>query len=133
MRKGLSIIRLVAAGSVAAMMGLAGSAFANSNTMPADTQAGDGARSITGYTVSAVHYGLNATDPTKVDSVTFTLDSTPLTGSVIKIQVNGTRWYSCTFSTTSVTCNTADDAATTTVDEQATVTGATNLRVIVAD
>lgn len=133
MRKVSSITRLIAAGSVTAVIGLAGSAFTNSNTMPADTQAGDGARAITGYTVSSVHYGLNATDPTKVDTVTFSLDSTPLAGSTIKIQVDGTRWYSCTFSGASVTCNTADDAATTGVNEQATVTAATNLRVIVAD
>jgi hypothetical protein len=102
--------------------------------MPAETQAGDGARAITGYTVSNVHYGLNATDPTDVDEVTFDLDSAPEAGSTIRIQLaSGGVWYSCTNASAAITCPTTDDAGTSGVDEQATVTGATNLRVVVAD
>src|SRR5687767_2807281 len=102
--------------------------------MPAETQAGDGARAITGYTVSNVHYGLNATDPTDVDEVTFDLDSAPVAGSTIKIQLaSGGVWYSCTNAAAAITCPTTDDPLTGSVDEQATVTGATNLRVVVAD
>lgn len=128
------VVRFVTAGALAAVIALAGTAFTNSNSMPAETQAGDGARAITGYTVSNVHYGLNATDPTLVDQVTFDLDSTPVAGSTIKIQLaSGSFWYSCTNSATAITCPTIDDAGTAGSDEQATVTGSTNLRVVVAD
>ena len=134
MRKKSPAVRVVAAGLFAAFVALAGTAFTNSNAMPADTQAGDGARAITGYTVSNVHYGLNSTDPTLIDSVTFSLDSTPPAGSTMKIQLaSGGVWYSCTNSGANLTCPTTDDAGTLLVDEQATVTGATNLRVVVAD
>lgn len=102
--------------------------------MPAETQAGDGARAITGYTVSNVHYGLNSTDPTLVDQVTFDLDSTPVAGSTIEIQLAaGSFWYSCTNVAAAITCPTTDDAGTAGTNEQATVAGSTNLRVVVAD
>ena len=128
------VVRFLTAGALAAVIALAGTAFTNSNTMPAETQAGDGARAITGYTVSNVHYGLNDTDPTNVDEVTYDLDSAPAAGSTIKIQLASAGvWYSCTNSGTAVTCPTTDDPGTAGVDEQATVTGATNLRVVVAD
>ncbi len=134
LRKKSPAVRVAAAGIFAAFVALAGTAFTNSNSMPADTQAGDGARAITGYTVSNVHYNLNSTDPTDVDSVTFSLDSAPAAGSTMKIQLaTGGVWYSCTNSGAAVTCATTDDAGTALVDEQATVTGATNLRVVVAD
>ena len=125
MNKGKSATRMIAAGSIAALMGLAGSAFTASNAMPADTQAGDGARAITGYTVTNVHYGLNA-NPENIDSVTFSLDSAPPVGATKTIQLTeaGT-WYSCSNVTTAVTCNTTDP--------QATVAGSDNLRVIVTD
>ena len=128
------VVRFLTAGALAAVIALAGTAFTNSNSMPAETQAGEGARAITGYTVSNVHYGLNATDPTDVDEVTYDLDSAPAAGSTIKIQLaNGGVWYSCTNSGVAVTCPTTDDAGTAGVDEQATVAGATNLTVVVAD
>ena len=126
MNKTKSATRMIAAGSIAALMGLAGSAFTASNAMPVDTQAGDGATEITGYTVSDVHYGLNATDPENIDSVTFNLDSTPPVGSTKKIQLTADgAWYSCTNVAAALTC------ATTT--PQATVAGSDNLRVIVTD
>ena len=49
-------------------------AFAAANTVPASS-AGDGSGAISGYTISAIHYGLNATNPGNVDSVTFTLSA----------------------------------------------------------
>lgn len=134
MAKRSPVVRFLTAGALAAVIALAGTAFTNSNSMPAETQAGDGARAITGYTVSNVHYGLNATDPTNIDEVTFDLDSTPVAGSSIEIQLaSGGVWYSCTNAAAAVTCPTTDDVLTALVDEQATVAGATNLRVVVAD
>jgi len=97
-------------------------AYTAANTVPA-SKAGDGSGAVSGYIVSAVHYNLNATSPQNVDSVTFTLDTDPGSGT-IKAQVDGTNWYTCSHVTTAVTCNTTSPLAT--------VLGATSLRVIVA-
>jgi hypothetical protein len=98
-------------------------AFTAANTVP-DTKAGDGQGTVTGYVLSSVHYNLNATNPANIDSVTFTLDSTPVAGSTLRAQLApaGT-WYTCTNAGTAVTCTTP----------AATVLAATNLRVIIAD
>ncbi|MEY2460348.1 MAG: hypothetical protein QOG30_2178 [Acidimicrobiaceae bacterium] len=109
---------------VAGAIGVAGFAFTASNTVP-DTKAGDGTGTVSGYVVSSVHYGLNATDPSKADSVTFNLDSTPKVGSTIKTKVGGV-WYGCTNTAAAVTCD-------TTVGTQATVQPITSLQVVVAD
>jgi hypothetical protein len=97
-------------------------AYTAANTVP-DSKAGDGSGAVTGYTVTAVHYILNATNLQNVDSVTFTLDSAPAAGSTIEAQVDS-NWYSCTNVTTAVTC--------ATTSPQATVLGVTALRVIIA-
>ena len=125
MNKGKSATRMIAAGSIAAVMGLAGSAFTAANTLPADTQAGDGARAITGYAVSDVHYVLNATNPENIDSVTFNVDTAPPTGATMKIKLvaAGSTWYTCTNVTTALTCTTTG----------ATVAGSDNLRVVITD
>ncbi len=82
-------------------------AFAAANTVPT-SKAGDGSGGITGYTVSAIHYALNAANPATIDAVTFTLDSAPAGGSTIKIKLvgAGSTWYTCTNVATAVTCNT---------------------------
>ena len=115
--------RVLLGGAIfAGAVGMAGLAFTASNTVPA-TKAGDGSGAVTGYAVSSVHYGLNATDPAKVDSVTFDLDSTPASGSTIKTKV-GASWYSCTNVAAAVTC--------ATTSPQATVQPITALQVVVA-
>ncbi|MDP2964717.1 MAG: hypothetical protein Q8N39_01615 [Pelolinea sp.] len=70
-------------------------------------KAGDGSGAISGYTVSNIHYVLNGTNPFTIDSVTFTLDTAPVSGGTIKIKpVNaGSTWYSCTNTGVNVTCN----------------------------
>ena len=98
-------------------------AFTASNTVPA-SKAGDGSGAVTGYVVSSVHYGLNATDPSKADSITFDLDSTPIAGSTITTNVGG-NWYTCTNVAVAVTCPTTSP--------QASVAPITTLRVVVAD
>jgi hypothetical protein len=115
--------RAVLGGAVAAgAIGVGGFAFTASNTVPA-TKAGDGSGAVTGYVVSSVHYGLNV-DPSKADSITFNLDSTPVAGSTIKTKVGGS-WYTCTNVAVAVTCPT--------VSPQATVQPITTLQVVVAD
>ncbi len=47
-------------------------AFTAANTVPA-SHAGDGSGAVTGYTVTNVHYTLNA-NPATIDSVAFTVD-----------------------------------------------------------
>lgn len=96
-----------------------------SNTVP-ESKAGEGQGTITGYDISTVHYQLNTTDPSKIDAVTFKLDSAPEAGSTIRVKVGSatTTWYNCTTVTTAATCPTVSPAAT--------VVLANELKVIVA-
>ncbi len=101
-------------------------AYAAANTVPA-SKAGDGSGAITGYTVSAIHYVLNGTNPSTIDTVTFTLDSAPVAGSLIRIKlfVAGP-WYTCTNTGASVTCNNGSTLG-------ASVSTALSLEVVVSD
>jgi hypothetical protein len=110
---------------VAFVFASVGNALAAANTVPASA-AGDGAGAISGYTVSAVHYNLNATNPQNIDSVTFTTNVTVPLLSTVKIQLDGTNWYTCTGQgSTSISC--------TTTSPQATVAAADSLRVVIAN
>jgi hypothetical protein len=110
---------------VAFVFASVGNALAAANTVPASA-AGDGAGAISGYTVSAVHYNLNATNPQNIDSVTFTTNVTVPAGSTVKIQLDGANWYTCAGQgSTSISC--------TTTSPQATVSSATSLRVVIAN
>ncbi|MBE7520244.1 MAG: hypothetical protein HS107_13480 [Thermoflexaceae bacterium] len=110
--------------AVFAIVAVAAFGFAAANTVPA-SKAGDGHGAVSGYTASGVHYNLNATNPGNIDSVQFTLDSTPVAGSTItvKLVAAGSTWYSCTNVGPAVTCTTTG----------ATVLTADDLRVVVAD
>ena len=116
---------VASAAVVAAAVGIAGFAFTASNTVPA-TKAGDGVGGITGYTISAVDYTLDTTNPRMIDEVRFNLNSTPASTSEIRVQLDSA-WYTCTNVAAAVTCDT--DTATS----SATVESATELRVVVAD
>lgn len=106
---------------VAVVIAVGTYAFAASNTVPA-TQAGAGSGAISGYTITSVVYGLNGTDPTKIDTVAFTI--APIAAGTVKIQLlaAGT-WYSCTNTGGSISCD-------TTVGTQATVSPSNNLTVV---
>jgi len=98
--KVLSIVLVVIVIAVSAY------AFAAANTVPA-TKAGAGAGVISGYTVSNVVYNLNATDPTSLDSVDFTL-SAAATQAQIKLVAAGSTWYTCAIDTgNDWTCDTS--------------------------
>jgi hypothetical protein len=74
--------------------------FAASNTMPADTSAGDGNVDISGYTISSTTYTLNATDPTMIDSVNFNVaGGAGKPGTVKAALVTGGTFYTCTSAT----------------------------------
>ena len=110
----LAIIAAIVAGGVYA--------FTASNTVPT-TQVGQGQSAVSGYDVSSVHYNLNAADATKVDSITFNLDTTPAAGSTIKVKLvaTGNDWYTCTGVGVSVTCDTTSPQATVSSTNQLTV------------
>lgn len=99
------------------VVGLSAYAFAAANTVP-DTRAGAGSGTISGYTVSAVVYNLNAADPTLLDSVDFTLDAAAVNVKV-KLVAAGSTWYDCTVvSGNDWTCDTTSPAQTvSTMDE----------------
>lgn len=95
-------------------------AFTATNTVPAST-AGSGNGTISGYTVSAIAYQLNATTPTDVDSVTFTL-SANATSAKAKIVSGSTTYTACTIAGgVNVTCNFSPDIAITTADQLAVI------------
>lgn len=103
------------------VISVAAYAFAAANTVPA-TKAGSGAGVISGYTVSNIVYNLNASDPTILDSVNFTLSAAA--GTVkIKLIAAGSTWYSCTVVTgNDFTCaTTATSLSVSTIDELAVV------------
>ncbi len=116
------VVVLFGVAGVAAIVAAAVFAFTASNTVPA-TKAGEGTGTITGYVVDTVHYTLNAADPSKVDSVTFNLDTAPVAGGTIKAQlVTAGSWYTCTNVGVAVTCVTTSPQATTSTASQLTVT-----------
>jgi hypothetical protein len=95
-------------------------AYAATNTVPA-TSAGSGAAAISGYNITSVAYGLNASNPANLDSVSFTI--APTTATTIKVQLAAAgSWYSCSNTAGSVTC--------ATTSPQATVAAATQLTVV---
>lgn len=117
MRKRTRGIVIVA--SIAAALGIGTYAFTAANTVPA-TVAGAGSGAISGYTITNVVYGLNATTPTNLDQVTFTISPTAATTVRIQLAAAGS-WYTCTNAAGSVTCNTTAPQATVAAATQLTV------------
>ena len=81
------------------VIALAGSAyaFAAANTVP-DSTAGSGASVVGGYTVSNIVYDLDATDPTIVDAITFSIspDSGSQKAVAVFVQTDPAgSWTSC--------------------------------------
>jgi hypothetical protein len=97
-------------------------AFAASNTVP-NTGAGEGSGTVSGYTVTAVQYHLNATNASNIDSVTFTLNAAA-TDVKIRLVTTGS-YYDCS--------NTLLDWTCATTSPQATVLAANEFRVIAGD
>ncbi len=123
----LNVFKVFLIAIVVLVFASVGYAFAAANVVPA-TNAGDGAEVISGYTISAVHYNLNATNPQNIDSVTFTTSATVPLLSTVKIQLVATTgsWYTCTGQgSTSISC--------ATTSPQATAVSANSLRVVIAD
>ncbi|MFN2149342.1 MAG: hypothetical protein ACK2T2_13220 [Anaerolineales bacterium] len=114
---GMLIIALILAASIYG--------FANSNTMPAASYAGDGSTAISGYTVSAVSYDIYGdNDPIDIDGISFTLNAAA--GQVYVSFDGGTTWEDCSPGTPSSSIN-------CTLGTPISVLSATQLRIIAAD
>jgi hypothetical protein len=94
-------------------------AFAAANIVPG-TVAGEGAGAVSGYTVTAVAYNLDATTPSNIDSVTFTLSGPATT---VKASLVAGTFYNCTLVS-------GNNWSCTTTAPQATVSAATSLDII---
>jgi hypothetical protein len=94
-------------------------AFTATNTVP-NTTAGAGSGAVSGYTVTNLHYNLNATTPANIDSLTFTISPavpSTSTGKVViqaALSTGGPTSYTCTTDATgaTVTCPTASPQLT---------------------
>lgn len=111
--------RTIVVAVTAIVMSAAIYAYAAANVVPSSS-AGAGSGAISGYTVSAIAYGLNATTPTNLDQVSFTI--APVAASSVKAQLAaGGAWYTCANTAGSVTCNTTLPQATVAAATQLTV------------
>jgi hypothetical protein len=85
--------------------------FTASNTVPLTT-AGSGAGAVSGYVVSSLHYVLNSSTPTNIDSMTFAISPAVPSGGAGQVSVStalsagGPSAYACTTDVvgTTVTC-----------------------------
>jgi hypothetical protein len=119
MPKHISTTRLLVA--LVAAIAIAGGtyAFTAANTVPA-SNAGAGTGTVSGYTVTNVHYTLNTTTPANIDSMTFNVSPTvPSTGQgKVSVQAGlttgGPNPYTCTTNVAgdTVTCPTTSPQLT---------------------
>ncbi len=106
-------VSVLLAGGIALAIGGGAYAFTASNTVPAST-VGAGAGAVTGYTVTNLHYALDATNPGNINSLTFTISpAVPSTGTgkvviAAALSTGGPTNYTCTTDVggTAVTCAT---------------------------
>lgn len=115
----------LASGAVVSILLVRSFALTASNTVPT-SKAGSGTGVISGYTLTNVHYGLNETTPSNIDSVTFDVDAAPPAGAVLKVKLvaAGSTYYTCTNVSTAVTCNTTSPQATVAASDQLLVVAA---------
>ena len=84
--------RTLGVGLAATILAAGAYAYTASNTVQL-SRAGDGAGVISGYSVTAVQYTLDATDPTLIDKVGFTLDAPATT---VRAGIDGAAYAECT-------------------------------------
>ena len=88
--------RTLGIGLAATVLAAGAYAYTATNTVQL-SRAGDGAGDISGYVVTGVQYTLDATDPTLIDKVAFSLDAP---ASTVKATTNnGTAYADCTNTT----------------------------------
>jgi hypothetical protein len=117
------VVAVVAAGSIAG----GAYAFTASNTVPTST-VGAGAGTVSGYTVTNVHYTLDTTTPANIDSLTFNVSpSVPSTGTgKVAVQAalttGGPNSYTCTTNTAGDTVTCATTSPQLTADKLSSLT-----------
>jgi hypothetical protein len=113
MRHHRRLTSIVVAVGIALAVGGGAYAFTASNTVP-NAAVGAGAGTVSGYVISNMHYALDATTPTNIDTLTFTVSpAIPNTGTgkvVVSaaLSTGGPNTYTCTTDTggSNVTCAT---------------------------
>ena len=101
---------------MAAALATGAYAFTATNTVPSSS-AGSGSGTISGYTVSGIAYTLNATTPSNIDSMTFTLNANAQTVKA-KVVSGSTAYTDCSIAGgVNVTCDFSPDIAITTADQ----------------
>ena len=101
---------------VAAALATGAYAFTATNTVPS-SNAGSGSGTISGYTVSGIAYTLNATTPSNIDSMTFTLNASAQTVKA-KVVSGSTTYTDCSIAGgVNVTCDFSPDIAITSADQ----------------
>lgn len=117
------VVALVAAGAIAG----GAYAFTAANTVPS-SNAGAGSGTVSGYTVTNLHYSLNATTPANIDSLTFNVSPvipSTGTGKVIvqaSLTSGGPNTYTCTTNTAGDTVTCATTSPQLTADKLSSVT-----------
>ena len=112
-----------------AALSIAGGAYAYTaaNTVPTST-AGAGSGTVSGYTVTNLHYTLNTTTPANVDSLTFTVSPVIPSTSTGKVTVSaalttgGPSTYTCTTNVAGDTVTCATTSPQLTADKLSSVT-----------
>lgn len=110
---------------VAFALSLATYVLTASNTI-FGTRSGAGAGTVSGYTVSEVHFTPNASDPHWLDAVAFTVDTAPPAGVTMQIKLwsAGSTYYPCTARGANVACATSSPPASVgAVDELMVIIG----------
>lgn len=90
------------------ILGTATYGFAAANTIADAGVAGEGSNTVSGYTVTNVSYTLDASDPTQLSAVDFTLDSaaSDVYAGIDTNPATTIQWRSCTNpSGNDFTCN----------------------------
>ncbi|TAK14898.1 MAG: hypothetical protein EPO32_00075 [Anaerolineae bacterium] len=85
----------------------AGLIFAAGNSVP-ESGAGDGTGVVSGYTVTAIDWDIQAANPTLLDNVVFTVTPTAGAGNATEVYVTvdaGANWITCTNVLTVWTCD----------------------------
>ncbi|HVS84543.1 MAG TPA: hypothetical protein VHD91_02810 [Gaiellaceae bacterium] len=127
----LPLGRLLVTGVAAAVVAGGAYAFTAANTVPTGT-AGSGSGTVSGFTVTNLHYALNATTPTNIDSLTFTINPAIPSSSSGKVEISaalstgGPNNYACTTDSagTTVTCPTTSPQLTAALLNSVTVVAA---------
>lgn len=123
-----------------AVFAVGGAAFTAANTVPT-TSAGDGAATVSGFTITSIVYVLNGTTPSDIDTITFTATAdngnTNNPGSMfVRPDSTSSEYYTCTRAggiapAHDLTCDVTPTNATSNV--QLTVLAVDSLQVIIVD